>query len=65
MFRLNVIDKTTGEYPTIEVLEDIARKGGLLVYDINQFYLMKMVVFFFLMIAIKWWLLTQNDLSLY
>ena len=33
-----VIDKRTGKEPTHRVIENIAKKGGLMTMDIGQFY---------------------------
>lgn len=33
-----VIDKTTGREPTAKVLESLAKKGGLMEMDIDEFY---------------------------
>lgn len=34
-----VIDKKTGKEPTYRVIQNIAKKGGLMTMDIDQFYL--------------------------
>lgn len=33
-----VIDKTTGKEPTAQAIEEIAKEGGLILFDIDQFY---------------------------
>lgn len=33
-----VIDTKTGKEPTARVIENIAKKGGLFTYDIDQFF---------------------------
>ena len=33
-----VIDTKTGKEPTARVIDNIAKKGGLMVYDIDQFF---------------------------
>jgi len=34
-----VIDTKTGKEPAQKAIENIAKKGGLMIYDIDQFYL--------------------------
>lgn len=34
-----IIDKKIGKQPTARVIQNIAKKGGLIVYDIDQFFI--------------------------
>ena len=36
--KFKVIDTKTGKEPTSRVIDNIAKKGGLMIYDIDQFF---------------------------